>query len=111
MVLVIQESSSSASMVSALPEVCSGISSLIHLISFKLVQNNLLDCNFAVALRKFRAVVLSEGQFSSLLCGGISALIFFDRLSLEPTDGMVFYCVKLPVLSYLVGILDLSNSQ
>lgn len=53
-----------------------GVSALIHLISFKLFQNNLLACNIAVALRKFKAVLLSEGLFPFLLCDGISALIF-----------------------------------
>lgn len=63
-------------MVSALTETGCGVSVLIHLFSFKLFQNNILGCNFAVTLRKFKAVLLSEGQFPFLLCGGISALVF-----------------------------------
>lgn len=59
-----------------------------------------MGCDFAVTLRNLKVVLLSEGQFSPLLPGGISALIFFDRLSPEPTDSIVFYCIKPPVLLY-----------
>lgn len=76
LVLVISECSSSASMVNALTEAGCGISALIHLISSKLFQNNLLECDFALTLSKFKAVLLLEGQFPFLLCGGISALTF-----------------------------------
>lgn len=93
-------------MVSALPEAGCGVSAPIHLISFKLFH--LSGCNFAVALRKSEALLLSEGQFSFLLCGGISALIFCHQSLLM---GWFFYCFKLPVLSYLMGILNLSSSR
>lgn len=53
-------------MVSTLPGAGGGVAALTHLISFKLFQNNLLGCSFAVALSKFKAVLQSEGQFSSL---------------------------------------------
>lgn len=90
-----------------MPEACRG--ACISLALSRL-QENLLGCSFAVALRKLKVVLLSKGQFPPSLRGGISALIFFDSLSPEPTDGIGFHCIKPPVLSYLEGILDFSGS-
>lgn len=75
------------------------VPALIISLALSWFHESLLGCSFAVTLRKFGVVLLSKGQFPPLLRGGISALIFFDRLSPEPTDGIVFYCIKPPVLS------------
>lgn len=76
------------------------VPALIHLIGFKLASGEAFGCNFAVALKKFKLLLLPKGQFPPLLRGSISTLIYFDWLSPKPTDGIVFYCIKPPVLSF-----------
>lgn len=66
------------------------VPALIHLIGFKLASGKAFRCNFAVALKKFKLLLLPKVRFPPLIHGGISAVICFGWLSPEPTDGIVF---------------------
>lgn len=76
------------------------VPALINLTGFKLASGEAFRCNFAVALKKFKLLLLPKGQFPPLVHGGISAVVFFGWLSPEPTDGIVFWCIKPSVLSF-----------